>query len=197
MIKVDLKPDIEQATRLLRRMSQSVNHPEQVAFYCSTIAQSLSREWLYLNEATRNALFNRLHMAALLHDIGHAIASRGHHKHTRYLIMHSDLLQGWDDTFRRDVATIAFSHRKKADKSWLSHRFNGDINLMKLAAILRIADGLDRNHRGHIKIIKSFYEGNSFVIQISPIRPEYKHQLMTKKADLWIDAFSYSLVLKA
>ncbi len=194
---MDQKRDVEQATRLLRRMSQSVTHPEQVAVYCSTIVQSLSKEWLAINEPTRKLLFHQLHMAALLHDIGHAIANRGHHKHTRYLIMHSDVFEGWDDPFRRDVAVIAFSHRKKADKSWLTRRFSGDLNLMKLAAILRIADGLDRNHRGHVQIRDSFYDGNSFVIQVSPLGPECKQHLITKKADLWREAFPYSLVLKA
>ncbi len=194
---MDQSRDVEQARRLLRRMSQSLTHPEQVALYCSIILQSLSKEWLAIDEIKRNSLVHQLHMAALLHDIGHAIANHGHHKHTRYLIMHSDVLHGWDDTFRRDIAAIAFSHRKKAEKSWLTSHFFGDINLMKLAAILRIADGLDRSHRGHVQIHDSFYEGNSFIIQVSSLRPEFKQHVLTKKADLWREAFPYSLVLKA
>ncbi|MCA8974878.1 MAG: Ppx/GppA family phosphatase, partial [Planctomycetes bacterium] len=92
-----------------------------------------------------------LDAAALLHDVGVAVNNDGHHKHSQYLIDASELV-GLDDDERHLVALIARYHRKAppsrdhADFSALTRRDRAVVE--RLAAILRVADALDRQHAG-------------------------------------------------
>jgi exopolyphosphatase/guanosine-5'-triphosphate,3'-diphosphate pyrophosphatase len=90
-----------------------------------------------------------LEVAGLLHDVGYAVAQSAHHKHSLYLIRNSDL-----DGFRPDelavMANVARYHRKALpserhpDYQSLSE---GEQELVRrLAALLRLADGLDADH---------------------------------------------------
>ena len=190
--------NIETAKRLLRKFSSSQSHAVQVAKYCDIMAHALPADtWVHQDEDYIAGLFHRLYLAALLHDIGHAIADKGHHKHSRYLILHSALTQRWDEPLRNDVAAIALSHRKKASKSWLHERFFDQVDVMKLAALLRIADSLDRNHRGLVEITACSIQLGSFVLCVSHMSSELMDHVMTKKADLWKYVFPYSFVVKA
>ena len=90
-----------------------------------------------------------LEAAALLHDIGHAISYRQHHKHTYYLLMNADLA-GLADRERELVACIARFHRRSAPEA--SHELVAALDagerrtVRKLATLLRVADSLDRSH---------------------------------------------------
>jgi exopolyphosphatase/guanosine-5'-triphosphate,3'-diphosphate pyrophosphatase len=90
-----------------------------------------------------------LEVAGLLHDVGYAVAQSAHHKHSLYLIRNADL-----DGFRPDelavIANVARYHRKALpserhpDYQSLSE---GERELVRrLAALLRLADGLDADH---------------------------------------------------
>ncbi|MBS0178448.1 MAG: Ppx/GppA family phosphatase [Nitrospira sp.] len=89
-----------------------------------------------------------LECAAILHDIGYHINSRQHHKHAYYLIKNSDL-SGFTAEEIDLVANVARYHRRsvpsrKHDEfQVLSASTQRVINV--LAALLRIADGLDRS----------------------------------------------------
>ncbi|MGB8266095.1 MAG: Ppx/GppA phosphatase family protein [Candidatus Velthaea sp.] len=92
-----------------------------------------------------------LYAAALLHSIGRFVAESGHHKHGAYLIR-SSLLDGW----RRDeqvlIAQIARYYRgsmpKAAHLEFVQLAPSEQARVEKLAALLRIADGLDVRHLG-------------------------------------------------
>jgi exopolyphosphatase/guanosine-5'-triphosphate,3'-diphosphate pyrophosphatase len=92
-----------------------------------------------------------LEYAALLHDIGIFVSHTGHHRHSYYLIRHSDLA-GFTDEEIEVIANLAYFHRKSPPKKRHLH-FQGlgnDEQLMvrRLAALLRLAEGLDRSHLG-------------------------------------------------
>ncbi len=89
-----------------------------------------------------------LEFAAILHDIGYLINSRQHHKHAYYLIKHSDI-SGFAADEIELIAGIARYHRR-ALPSKKHDEFEalpaGSQRVIKiLAALLRIADGLDRS----------------------------------------------------
>jgi exopolyphosphatase/guanosine-5'-triphosphate,3'-diphosphate pyrophosphatase len=90
-----------------------------------------------------------LEAAALLHDMGHAISYRQHHKHTYYLLMNADLA-GLADRERELVACIGRFHRRSAPEA--SHELLAALDagerrtVRKLATLLRVADSLDRSH---------------------------------------------------
>jgi exopolyphosphatase/guanosine-5'-triphosphate,3'-diphosphate pyrophosphatase len=87
--------------------------------------------------------------AALLHDVGYHINYEKHHKHSFHLISHADLL-GMTPSEQITIAHIARYHRGAAPK--LKHPGFGDLDksaqrrIIKLSAILRFADGMDRGH---------------------------------------------------
>jgi exopolyphosphatase / guanosine-5'-triphosphate,3'-diphosphate pyrophosphatase len=99
-----------------------------------------------------------LQAAAVLHDIGDYVRYDGHHKHSYYLILHSDIM-GLTPEERAIVANVARYHRKSPpDPSHPNFReLDKDTRarVRGLAAILRIADALDREHLGKVKSIKA------------------------------------------
>ena len=86
---------------------------------------------------------------ATLHDIGALISRKAHHKHSMYLIMHGDLDPFTADEVRT-IANIARYHRKSAPSredaefAALPKRYQQIVRVG--AALLRIADGLDRTN---------------------------------------------------
>jgi exopolyphosphatase/guanosine-5'-triphosphate,3'-diphosphate pyrophosphatase len=87
--------------------------------------------------------------AAVLHDVGQRIAYARHHKHSYYLISESEL-PGFDAEEIGMVANIARYHRR-ADPSPKHEPFNAleasdRDRVTRMAAILRLADALDREH---------------------------------------------------
>lgn len=108
-----------------------------------------------------------LEAAAMLRDIGKHIAYSKHHKHSYYLIKHSELV-GYSAKEVEMIANIARYHRKSPPKG--NHPdFTGmeeadQARVVKLAAILRIAIALDRSHKGQIKSLKVAVKPEAVVI---------------------------------
>ncbi len=90
-----------------------------------------------------------LEYAALLHDIGYHISRSSHHKHSRYLIENADL-KGFQPEEIEIMAFAARYHRKAhPKKSHTDFQALPDDRrnlILKLAALLRLAEGLDRSH---------------------------------------------------
>ncbi len=95
--------------------------------------------------------------AALLHDIGYHINYDKHHKHSYHLITHADLL-GMTPAEQIAVANVARYHRGAEPRK--SHRNFGQLaavtrdRILRLSAILRVADGFDRGHTGAVGDIR-------------------------------------------
>lgn len=90
-----------------------------------------------------------LEAAALLHDVGQMMSYSKHHKHSYRLIMHGERL----DLSPRDrglVALIARYHRRRGPRkkhaAFSALPKDDRAIVMRLAGILRVADGLDRGH---------------------------------------------------
>ena len=89
--------------------------------------------------------------AAMLHDVGYYVAYDRHHKHSYHLILHANL----PPFTRREMAMVASIARyhtkslpKRAHESWATLDPPDRLTVRSLAAILRIADGLDRGRGG-------------------------------------------------
>jgi len=131
--------------RLLRRGNVEVLHAAHVARLALEIfdqthalhqLSATEREWLQYG--------------ALLHDIGCHIGYAKHQRHSYYLITHGDLT-GFSSDEVEVLASIARYHKgggpKQRHENW--RRLNPYLRpvVEKLAAIVRIADALDRSHR--------------------------------------------------
>lgn len=110
-----------------------------------------------------------LKAAALLHDIGDFVRYEGHHKHSYYVIMHSDIM-GLSADERALVANVARYHRKSPPspdhENFRALSREGRAKVKALAAILRIADALDREHRAKVKDVAGRIEGDTLVLEM-------------------------------
>ena len=140
-----------------------------------------------------------LHAAALLHDVGDFVRYEGHHKHTYYLVANSDLM-GVTTTERAIVANVARYHRKSTPHldhdnfRALSREDRAKVKAM--AAILRVADALDREHRGKVTEVSGRIEGDVLVLEVSGAHNrELEEWTVRAKAGLLKEAFGLDVKL--
>ena len=132
-----------------RRCGYREPHAEQVAQLSLALFDQL-RPMHRLGAEERGLL----HAAALLHDVGTFVSYNRHHKHGYYLLFYADL-PGFTDRERELIATIARYHRRSVPKD--RHEVfqlltpAERVVVRGLAAILRVADGLDRGHRRQVR----------------------------------------------
>lgn len=96
-----------------------------------------------------------LEYAALLHDVGIFLSYSNHHQHSYYLIRNADLL-GFDQGEIAILANAGLFHRKAMPSkkkhpefAALDQRSQRIVRLFAL--LLRIAESLDRSHRGAVR----------------------------------------------
>jgi exopolyphosphatase / guanosine-5'-triphosphate,3'-diphosphate pyrophosphatase len=136
-----------------------------------------------------------LRAAAVLHDIGDYIHYSGHHKHSYYLIQHADIM-GLTPEERAIVANVARYHRKgPPDTAHANFRELGKEARGKvrgLAAILRLADALDREHRQKIESVRAAIDREAGKVTLflrgSDDR-ELEEWTVGAKASLWRDEY--------
>jgi exopolyphosphatase/guanosine-5'-triphosphate,3'-diphosphate pyrophosphatase len=81
---------------------------------------------------------NRLHWAAMLHEVGFAVSHSDHHKHSAYLILHSDLA-GFSTTDQERIATLVLAQRgnlRKIAEALQDRERAAKILALRLAVIL-------------------------------------------------------------
>lgn len=97
-----------------------------------------------------------LRAAALVHDVGYLINHAGHHKHAYHLIQHAELT-GWTAREVELIANVARYHRKarpsKRHPSFARLERDERRLVRSLAAILRVADALDRTHTQRVSAV--------------------------------------------
>ena len=149
----EIRAVVDACVRLGRRYGFDQEHGERVAAFAVQLYDDLLS---YHGFAERDRLL--LRAAALLHDVGDFVRYDGHHKHSYYLIQHSDIM-GLTPDDRAIVANVARYHRKSPPDP--SHPNFRDLDkdartkVRGLAAILRIADALDREHLGKVKAVRA------------------------------------------
>jgi exopolyphosphatase/guanosine-5'-triphosphate,3'-diphosphate pyrophosphatase len=138
---------------LLEKYAASVEHAECVAKMASSIFHQTQGILHDYPEQAEHLLWS----AAMLHDVGTFIGRKGHHKHSYYLIKNAGLW-GHSEEEVELIALIARYHRGSRPKD--SHpEFVGLPNdsrrlIYDLAAMLRLAEALDRSHKQIVKGVK-------------------------------------------
>jgi exopolyphosphatase / guanosine-5'-triphosphate,3'-diphosphate pyrophosphatase len=139
-----------------------------------------------------------LEAAALLHDIGWTAASDGkaHHKHSARLIRE----RSWTTLAPAAVeviAQIARYHRKSLPapehEEFAALPADDQLRVEKLAALLRIADGLDRQHLQKVAGLQTEVQAGAVSVWVKSEAP-IQEELMAakKKADLAERVFARS-----
>lgn len=150
---------------LLRKCRWNEEHSRHVAKLALQIFDALEAE-LKLLPADKELL----QYAAYLHDIGYYISHSAHHKHALYIIRNADL-KGFSEEEIEIMAHVARYHRKSHPKithsEYQSLPLKVRRRIRKLAAILRVADGLDRSQFQNVEKMELDLNPDAFFIQIS------------------------------
>jgi exopolyphosphatase / guanosine-5'-triphosphate,3'-diphosphate pyrophosphatase len=141
-----------------------------------------------------------LEASAMLHDIGNYVNTAKSHKHSYYLIAHSEL-PGYTDRERLLIAIIARYHRG----SWPSDEHEGYRLLSprersaveKLAAIVRVADACDNGRRGVVQSLIASSKGDRIEVKMLASGPaELEFWAAQKAAPLFRKAFGRKLQIQ-
>jgi exopolyphosphatase/guanosine-5'-triphosphate,3'-diphosphate pyrophosphatase len=97
-----------------------------------------------------------LEYAALLHDIGRHISYPDRHRHTEYLVRNGGL-RGFDPREVEIMALVGRYHRRgvprKKNVAFATLARSDREAVRVMAGLLRLADALDRSHRGVVKSV--------------------------------------------
>jgi exopolyphosphatase/guanosine-5'-triphosphate,3'-diphosphate pyrophosphatase len=185
---------IRSAWETARKYKCDEGHARHVTALAGTLFSSLSEEHK-LGPSHRLLLS----IAGILHDIGIFVNPRSHHKHSMYLIQNSELF----GLSRRDiflVALIARYHRRATPKAVHQEYASLDreerLVVAKLAAILRVADALDRSHSLRIAGIDCAREKDRFVISVPNVDDLTLEQVaLQNKGDMFEEVYGMTPVL--
>lgn len=115
-----------------------------------------------------------LEYACLLHDIGWS-AGETKHKRRSYETIKSATLGGFSDAEREIIASVARYHGRKPPKkghAWKKTLSNKDKEKVRyLSAIIRVADALDRTHKGVVEDLTCFTDNDRIVLQLKSRSP--------------------------
>jgi exopolyphosphatase/guanosine-5'-triphosphate,3'-diphosphate pyrophosphatase len=111
-----------------------------------------------------------LEYAALLHDVGYLVSHDTHAEHSRYLIKNADL-QGFQPDEIAIMSLVARYHR--GERPHPSHDHYGGRpeaerrRIRQLAALLRIAEGLDRSHFQNVTALRTRLDDDALVLSVA------------------------------
>jgi exopolyphosphatase/guanosine-5'-triphosphate,3'-diphosphate pyrophosphatase len=180
-------------------LARRCNFPEEHSRQVAQIAVDLfdQTEELHHLDATDREL---LEYAALLHDIGEHVAHDGHHRHAAYLVRHGQL-RGFAPEEVALLGALARWHRRgdprAADE--LAPVDPGDEKrLRRLAALLRIADGLDRSRSQAVDDIDVRVGPSLVMIRLATDRDtELEQWAARRKRDLFEKLFEREVEVTA
>jgi len=140
-----------------------------------------------------------LEIGALLHDIGHFINTVDHNKHGYYILKASPLI-GLSEDQQNIVANIMLYHRKSTpsmeDGGFRALTPKDRLVVIKLSALMRLADGLDVSHTGRVNDIQLEQQKNTWKLKL-----QGKGDLMLerwtleKRQKLFQDVFGVKLII--
>jgi exopolyphosphatase/guanosine-5'-triphosphate,3'-diphosphate pyrophosphatase len=165
----------------------NLEHAKRVAKFALSLFDQLQGVLHHWGSEERELLW----AAAILHNCGHFISHSAHHKHSYYLIRHSDVL-GYTETEIEAIANLARYHRKSTPKKKhenyrnLTSKHHRKV-VDQLSALLRLAVALDRRQIGAIQQVICNYD---------PAIPELHLQLYPAFANDLCDLEIWSLGYK-
>jgi exopolyphosphatase/pppGpp-phosphohydrolase len=137
---------------------------------------------------------------SLLHDIGWSEGWRGHHKTGLRIVQDTQMLP-FDSKERLLIGSIVRYHRqalpnKKHDHYAALEPEERDV-VDRLSAFLRLADGLDRTHRGLVKDVSCKFSDKKIIVYCASriLAPE-EHESAKEKGYLLEKVFHRKLVVR-
>ncbi len=188
--------------RLSRLNPDEEKHGRHVAFLALRLFDEARELGLHDYGAEEREL---LEHAAHLHDVGVWVSHAGHHRHSYYLIRHSDDMAGFTDEEIEMIANMAYFHRKSFPKKRHA-QFNlltppNQAKVRHCAVFLRLAEGLDRSHLGMVRDVTLALdvETRTATLTLHPVPGSDAHLenwYVSSDTSAWEEAFGSSLAVR-
>ncbi len=142
--------------------------------------------------------------AAVLHDVGESISPSRHETHSYYIVKNADFpsMEPWEVEF---IAQLCLHHRggnKFGQKDLPIEPKTRRQAFLKLLALLRVADALDRGHKGMVKIKAIKLLRGDVKLTLEPGGPGAKGSIdlellrIEQKKELFENVFGRELVVE-
>jgi exopolyphosphatase/guanosine-5'-triphosphate,3'-diphosphate pyrophosphatase len=129
-----------------------------------------------------------LHHASILHDLGESIALRGHHKHSSYLIEHSEI-RGFSPGDLGVLCTLARFHQSRRIKTkfpaYASLGADRRHAVDRLLPLLQLADGLDRARDQAVRDVTARCTGDAVELELHGSDLHTSHDEVLRKTGLF------------
>jgi exopolyphosphatase/guanosine-5'-triphosphate,3'-diphosphate pyrophosphatase len=147
-----------------RRFGVSREHARRVAEICGILFAGL-----HPLHTLPPGCGKLLEAAAHLLDVGHYISASSHHKHSYYVVAHSDM-PGFTERERLLIASLCRYHRKSLPNpmhsSYQALTPDEKRQLTLMIPILRLADNLVRSHAQRIESLDCRLQNGEVVLQV-------------------------------
>lgn len=185
---------IRSARILASRYQSDPGHGAHVGNLCAWLFEEL-KDLHQLD--SHDALL--LQVSAILHEVGTYISPRAHHKHSEYIILNSEIF-GLDRLDIVVVALVSRYHRHSGPKTdhetYRALGTNDRIRVNKLAAILRVADALERTHAQRVRKLTIRREPGKLILRLPGLADATVERIaMESKADLFQHVFGLAVVI--
>ncbi len=183
------------AENLGRRYQFDEAHAHRVADLACALFDALGAEHGLSRRERR-----LLRVGALLHDVGLFISSNSHHKHGEYIVNASEIF-GVRASDKSVVGCLVRYHRRAlpqathASYSALTREDRAVVS--KLAALLRVADALDRGHSQAVQLVTAQLGPEELVIKVAGEGDLALERLAVRaKGDLFEEVFGRKVSLQ-
>ena len=192
-------PDIQnQIVHSAMQVGRKYHFDESHCVHVSQLASSLFDQTKELHQLD-DRYQGILQIAALLHETGKYISEQGYHKHSFYLIRHSEFF-GIGSKDVQLVGLVARYHRRASPQpnhdGYSSLNREHRIAVAKLAAILRVAKALEASRTQRIGEIQCEVVPKSVKIILPRLADITLERLeVTRTSDLFEDIFGAKIVI--
>lgn len=189
----------EQIVSFAHTLGRKYKHDERHAASVESTSLLLFDRMVRVHGLGRQERF-LLKIAAILHDIGKYVSLRRHYFYSYRLIVSTDII-GFSEADKALIANVAYYHSKGTpslgDGNFAALAPAQRITLAKLAAIIRMADAVDRSHTQKASIRDVTLSGEELIITVAADQDiSLEEWTFLDKADFFENVFGIRPILQ-
>jgi exopolyphosphatase/guanosine-5'-triphosphate,3'-diphosphate pyrophosphatase len=141
-----------------------------------------------------------LEVAALLHDVGIFVGLRDHHLHGQYVLSHAEIF-GLSQDDMAIAGNIVRYHRgempSRAHPEFVALDREERVDVMKMAALVRVANALDADHLQKVRAVRLLRESEPWVLETDSAGDFTMERLAAlSRSDLFTDVYGRKLAFR-
>ena len=153
-------------------LDSDVRHTQRVTRFALKLFDGLVNCRVISGEHARSR--DLLNAAAVVHEVGRAEQKNNHHKRTEKMVAGIKHLPGWSRNEVEIIARIARYHRGALPENSVLRDFPAPHRrtVLLLSGILRLADALDADHNGTIRVVRLTCSSETVLIHAQGFQPQ-------------------------